>query len=242
MTFLQHTSSLPATVVHHTGTMVRFTSGQLAQLPDGDGPVLIDLPDGTVAQGHFRCHPANPYLAGRDIVQWIKGWLPMGENHAAVIHQVGQASRVRLTLIGPTHVVTPASSSIHRAAKRLGAGLTSSPAHRRRALLEAWERNPLLRAFVLDRWGSQCQVDGCTIQGEVPAHLAHSIVDVHHLTHVSGGGSDSPMNLSVLCTAHHALVHRSKSKLIDADGRSARIQVNGNQLLVRRDVPLLMVP
>lgn len=124
----------------------------------------------------------------------------MGENHAAVIQQVGQASRVRLTLIGPTHVVTPVGCFVHRA-KRLGAGLTSSPAHRRRALLEAWERNPLLRAFVLDRWGSQCQVDGCTIQGEVPAHLAHSIVDVHHLTHVSSGGSDSPMNLSVLCTA-----------------------------------------
>lgn len=241
MPFLQQTLSLPVAVVHHTGTMVRFTSGQLTRLPASDGDVLVDLPDGTVARGHFRRHPANPYLAGREIVQWIKTWLPMGENHPAEIRQVGQGSRVQLILENPTQVVSPTSSSVHRAAKRLAAGLTSSPAPRRRALLEAWERNPMLRAYVLDCWGSQCQVDGCTVQGEVPAHLAHSIVDVHHLTHVSGGGSDSPMNLSVLCTAHHALVHRSKSKLVDADGHSALIQVNGNQLLLHREVALLMV-
>lgn len=242
MSFLQQVPSLQVAVVHHTGTMVRFTSTQLPRLPASDTELLIDLPDGTVAHAHFRRNPANPNLTGPEVVRWIKAWLPKGENHAAVIHQVGNGSRVQLSLVVPTPLVTPTSSTVHRAAKRLGVGLKSSSLPRRRTLLEVWERDPFLRVFVLDRWGSQCQVNGCTVQGEVPAHLAHAIVDVHHLAHVSGGGSDSPMNLSVLCTAHHALVHRSKSKLVGADGLSARIKVNGIELLLQREVALLMAP
>lgn len=240
MPFLADVASLPATIVHHTGSMVRFTSGQLRELPRADCDVRVDLPDGTVVQGHFRCHPANPYIAGREVVRWIKEWVPMGQTHSVEVRQVGQAHRVRVALIMPTPVVNQADLAIQRPARRLAVTLRSSSPARRRTLLETWERDPLLRSFVIDRWGSDCQVQGCVIQDEVPSHLSHTVVDVHHLTHLSGGGSDSPMNLSILCTTHHALVHRSKSKLVAADSQSARIQVNGIQLLLHRDVALLM--
>lgn len=54
MTFLQRTSSLPATVVHHTGTMVRFTSGQLAPRRGWTGS---DRSSGRNHEPKIRRHP-----------------------------------------------------------------------------------------------------------------------------------------------------------------------------------------
>ena len=72
MAFLQGVTSLPCRLVHHTGTIIRFTTGQLGQLPLNDEDCFLELPDGAVVRGYFRRHPDNPYIGGSEIVRWIK--------------------------------------------------------------------------------------------------------------------------------------------------------------------------
>jgi hypothetical protein len=45
---------LDCALVHHTGSMIRFTTSQLDDLPDDDRNVSIVLPDGEVIPGRFR--------------------------------------------------------------------------------------------------------------------------------------------------------------------------------------------
>jgi hypothetical protein len=78
------------------------------------------------------------------------------------------------------------------------------------------------------------------VQAQFDVAVAGLIVDVHHLTHLSAGGTDSPMNLSVLCTAHHSLVHRAPTKLRHSDFETATIEVGNSQLTIVRDVEALL--
>ena len=72
MAFLQGVQSLPCRLVHHTGTMVRFTTGQLGQLPVTDVDCTLELPDGAVVEGHFRRHPQNPYIGGAGVALSVR--------------------------------------------------------------------------------------------------------------------------------------------------------------------------
>lgn len=62
------------------------------------------------------------------------------------------------------------------------------------------------------------------------------MVDVHHLNHVSKGGTDSPMNICVLCVVHHQMIHRAPASTLQSwDLDRAIVIVNGLTLTVGRD-------
>jgi hypothetical protein len=236
VTVLRDVNRLSATLVHQTGSMIRFTTSQLSNLPPTKLPCEVVLPDGQIVGGLLHPHPQNPYLAGREVVRWIKSWLAFGETIPISVLQVGNRDRVRVELLGPAHV---GSSSITRAVR----ALAKETAPRRRVRYETWERNPSLRGFVLSIWDASCQVLGCDMGAAmgVPAHLAGRLVDVHHLNHVGSGGTDSPLNLAVLCVMHHNLIHRAPTTgLVESDFVRAVVRVNGDELEVRRDVRALM--
>lgn len=240
MPFLSGTTSLDAALVHHTGTMIRFVPSQLGNLPSSDTDCVVVLPDGVILNGRFRRNPANPYVAGRDVVRWIKSWISYGEITQARVRQLGTGDRLALEL-PPAATPPTVDPSIRRRVKAARSRLLRTPSGpRRRKALEVWERDPALRHFVLAIWGNRCQVQGCRVQARLPTSLAGRVVDVHHLTHVSSGGSDSPMNLCVLCTAHHALIHRAPSSSVEAMSlKRAQVKVNGDILTIRRDVAAL---
>ena len=79
------------------------------------------------------------------------------------------------------------------------------------------ERHPLdpaLRAAVLQRDGYKCVVTG---RGEgLPAPIALSILNVHHVIPVHAGGTDTMENLVTVCLDVHTLIHiieRNNGKL-----------------------------
>lgn len=241
MTFLQSVSVLPARLVHHTGSMLRFTTGQLPHLPVQDTDCVLVLPDGAQVPGHFRRHPANPYVGGRALVAWIKSWVPYNMPIDVVVSQLGTGNRIHIAIgAGRSRLTsrTHHQQRIETTARRLR---RLDGADRRRRAYAAWERNPNLRAVALAAWGPTCQVVGCSTLSNVPSHLRDHLVDVHHLNHVSRGGSDSPMNISVLCVTHHGLIHRAPaSKLLTWDLDGAAVAVNGLTLFVQRDARLIL--
>lgn len=76
---------LDCTLVHHTGTMIRFVTSQLPSLPTADQDVWVALPNGRAVRGRFHLHPANPYVGGPDVVSYIKGILDFGQNSRMLI-------------------------------------------------------------------------------------------------------------------------------------------------------------
>ncbi len=212
MSFLQNTSSLPAALVHRTGTMIRFTTAQLPSLPARDVNCQVVLPDGNTVDGHFRRNPANPYVGGRSLVRWIKTWIPQDQSVDIVVEQVGRQNQLRLHI--PSNRPSPAPSKQRVATRRKVLRLAQVPSARKRREYNAWERDPALRQAVLLAWPSTCQVRGCTSASTAPQNLLSSILEVHHLISVSTGGSDSPTNVCLLCANHHTLIHRAPTSRV----------------------------
>lgn len=241
MTFLRGISSLPCRLVHLTGTMIRFTTGQLSQLPPSDVDCRVELPDGAQVDGHFRRHPDNPYIGGPGIVRWIKSWVPYNVPTDAVVHQSGTGNRVRVEVASPTGSPAPEPTQTRRVLRRARTLREIGQAERRRRMYAAWERDPNLRGIVLAAWGSTCQVVGCGYLATVPTHIQANMVDVHHLNHVAKGGTDSPLNVCVLCVVHHQLIHRAPTSSLQSwDLNGATVLVNGLTLNISRDARLIL--
>lgn len=240
MTIITGTGLLDAALVHRSGSMLRFTTRQLAYLPLKDCELDVVLPDGQVVVGRFHRHAQNPYVAGRQLISWIKSWLPPDESLPVRVSQVGSLDRVLIEIAGVS--ISSPSSPVVGIARALRT-LAKQDAPRRRVQYERWERNASLRTFILSVWTPHCQVVDCNSEATtgIPRHLAGRLVDVHHLNHVSMGGGDSPLNLAVLCVMHHQLVHRApKSRLLNSSLIRATIGINGTSLEVVRDVGALM--
>jgi hypothetical protein len=238
MTVLKGVSSLDAKLVHHTGSMIRFVTSQLPLIPSSDLACTILLPDGQEAAGRWHPHQQNPYLAGPGLVRWIKSWVPYGKTTPVRVHQVGASNSVRVEFLHTTSVSTVVQpTTVQRELRRLA----KEPRARRRVQYERWERNSSLRSLALSVWAPSCQVQGCTTNANLPSHLSDRLVDIHHLNHVGSGGSDSPLNLSVLCVSHHYLIHRAPiSSLTVSDLSEAEVKVNGLSLHIDRDMVALM--
>lgn len=240
MPFLRAISVLNARLVHHTGTMIRFTTSQLTNLPPADTSCQVILLDGQRVEGSFHRHPANPYIGGAALVRWIKSWVSWNRPVDVTVHQEERGQTIRLqmrTAAGATPQRSQLQRRVSAEASRLAR--TTNPRRRRRAYSQ-WERDPRLRRFALLAWGADCQISGCTFCRAFPAHLRPAIVEVHHLNHLSAGGPDSPMNVCLVCASHHSLIHRAPaSTLLACNGYMARVRVNDVVLEVRRDVRAL---
>jgi len=234
MSFLIDTQELKAALVHHTGSMIRFRPAQLPHLPTHDVNCSVALLDGKIVNGKFHRHPANPYIGGAELVRWIKTWVRWNEPASVVVEQVGKGLAIRLRTKSGGQPKTALSKRIRRKAVTLGKIKTAA---RRRRAYSAWEHNPILRQLVLQVWSPQCQVLGCGAGKGLSSTLAEKIVDVHHIEFVSSGGSDSPINLCLLCANHHALLHRAPSmQILSNDSEQVEISVNGMVLTIKRDV------
>jgi hypothetical protein len=237
MGFLRGTTIIAGRLYHHTGTMLEFTRAQATFLPATNQAVELVMPDGTVLPAAYTSTAAFPYFHGPQLVRWIKRWLTFGEGQAVTVTEPTRGPLVvSLTAIAPITVAGAKKTRVRRSVKRLGRMRT-----RTRQTYERWERDPALRDVVLSVWPPTCQVDGCDLAARGAGSLASRVVDVHHLRSVSNRGSDSALNLCVLCVLHHSLVHRAPvSSVEDTDARSATMRVDGLVLDIRRDGPALM--
>ena len=235
MPFLVGTDTLPAAVINSTGTFIRFRKSQRPNLPAVSQDVRATMPDGVVVSGQYTATAAFPYIRGPEPVHWIKAWLASGETRNVVVTQEARGIRVSFDVAGSA---VPAATRrlARRKAIRFAAGRK-----RTRQTYERWERDPTIKAVVLDVWGRRCQVPRCGLAAGSGGHFADRLVDVHHLRFVSDGGDDSPLNLAVLCVMHHALVHRGPRATVEfANLDRATIAVNGITLHIRRDGRALM--
>lgn len=224
---------LDATLIHHTGTFIRFRKTDVSFLPGSARACEIELPDGRVAQGKFGGNRDLLNITGRDLVRWIKSWLPRTQSAHVRVHPVGTLDKVRLELQGSSGFPSQKSRStvLRRAPKPRGLSGV-----RKREAFERWERDPGLRKAVLIAWGPRCQVTGCTVQASTSTKpVAERLVDVHHLQSVSTSGDDSPANLVVLCLMHHGLIHRAKSVVLKSNGK-VHVVADGVKLVAVRDL------
>ena len=234
MVFLTGTQSIEGALVHHTGSMLRFRTSQLRFLPTDDIDCNITLMDGKTIQGRFHRHRQNPYIGGRELVGWIKQWVIWNNPQSVLVQQVGTGMNIRLRPTDGVSVLTSEGRNVRRRLLRYG-GIKDIV--RRRREYTAWERDPALRKFILDIWGSRCQVEGCNSATDLPRHLASNVLDVHHINSVARGGSDSTSNLCLICASHHVLLHRSPSMRVLSNGpEEIRIAVNGMRLVIRRTI------
>jgi hypothetical protein len=237
MAFLVGVAALPARLVHHTGSMIRFTTSQLPNLPPNDVDCTISVPDGQRFDCRFHRHPANPYIGGGALVRWIRSWVGWNRPVDVVVRQFANPNALELRATSPSQVPAAVRVATLPRLRRLA---REHPTPRRRRLYAAWERDPRLRAMALAAWPHDCQVIGCTAAQTLPVHLRLRVLEVHHLNHVSVGGTDSPLNICLICAMHHALIHRApQSQLAVCDGVRAEVRVNGHSLDIRRDVSAL---
>jgi hypothetical protein len=237
VSFLTGAPELRGTVYHHTGTFLRFPLGARASLPSASQDVELVMPDGVALTGRFNATAAFPYIAGAELVRWIKGWFAYGAGRDVVIANPGRGPIVVRFAEAPSVTLpSPERRLIRRRLMGLGGNRP-----RTRQTYERWERDPALRQAVLSVWGSTCQVLRCRAPARLAGSLAGRVVDVHHLRSVSRGGSDSGLNLVVLCVLHHALLHRAPKQTIrTSDAQRVEIEVNGVILQIRRDAFRLM--
>lgn len=240
MTFLRGTNQVSARLIHHTGSMIRFTTAQLPTLPPTDVQCQVILPDGRVVDGRFKRNPANPYIGGPDLVRWIKTWARANEPVDVEVEQFGRLNQVRIhtVAVGPVRatplVPVTARRAVGRSAVRLG---RIGNAARRRTAYRSWERNPSLRLVALDAWPPRCQVSACASHRGMPDALLPALVEVHHVVSVAARGADSPLNVCLLCANHHAVIHRAPQSVVQScDLARVVIQVDGITLVIDRDV------
>ncbi|WP_322920641.1 hypothetical protein [Nocardioides renjunii] len=229
---------LNATLIHHTGTFIRFRKTDAASLPPAERKCEIELPDGRVVAGKFAGNRDLFNVNGPELIRWIKSWLPDTKSARVVVHPVGTADKIRLELLGASPAALSSKdrrSLLARAPKTKGLA-----GDRKRQEFSRWERDPALRRFVRGVWGSRCQVVGCSTQDAVSKTAASdSLVDVHHLMSVSLRGDDSPANLVVLCMMHHGLIHRSSGVTTTVNVGSVRIAADGVRFEMKRDLETL---
>lgn len=236
-----HGGKLLVRITHNTGRMIGLRPSNLEALPPSDCDVTLELPDRSRVAARFRRNEQNPYIGGPELVAWIRPNIDWGTSSPARLVQLpDEAVRVVLEPSAPV-VLTGAEQALLDAAESVRREVEdeSTPRGRVEEVLRRWERNSRLRATILSLWPIACQVTGCDRIETLPEPLRERVLEVHHLTHVSAGGSDDPGNLVLVCAIHHRLLHVSPSRVNCADSGDVEISVPGLRLELRRDLSVL---
>lgn len=234
MAFLRGIQLIPAALVHHTGSMLRFRPSQTKYLPTRDTDCLVILPDGKTVKGRFHLHPANPYIGGRDFVRWIKTWIEWNKPLRIYVAQVGASMQLELRMGSVTTTPNRGVGSIKRYIHRIGR--IKEPRLRKKEY-KRWERTPNLRRILMQVWPAECQVVGCQSAVGLSEVLKDKILDVHHIDHIARGGSDSPINLCLICASHHALIHRALSSNYRSNSSNqVTMAINGITIVIKRNI------
>ena len=137
-------------------------------------------------------------------------------------------------------VNTTTAEESWRLLARLLDGAESQPPKRRKSVYAQIERNSSLSPLVRRCFGNRCQVENCCFTGNTNRNLDEFIAEVHHLEHLSRGGTHSAYNLCVLCANHHRLFHRDKSaRITNFFGDNVAISSVEGVVTIHRDLSRL---
>ena len=239
--------------MNHTGTIIRFRPSQAPKLPDHDVDLTIELYDGRTVPGRFHLNPANPYVAGPELRQFIRSRVPAQSSEQTLISVIGRHWR----LFEPESVAAEAArygldEQRARAGRLTGRdlgrilaqidALTSRSG--RRESYERLARPPALRRWVIGLMGTQCQVEHCNAAERVAdawddEAAALSVLEVHHIEEVAKVVDHSPRNLCVICANHHRLIHGFGPWVVQHEGDDVILSRRGRRLRIVRDLSVL---
>jgi 5-methylcytosine-specific restriction enzyme B len=113
MTFLEGVDDIQATIVHNTGSIIRFKTSQAQNLPSDWRDCSILLPDGTSLHGRFNPNRANPNISGEEVVAWIKGLLRPRETRSIRLVQDPESEGVLKAILDDEILPLDDSSQEH---------------------------------------------------------------------------------------------------------------------------------
>lgn len=166
---------IPCKIVRDTGTMLRFRTSQLGDLPQASRDVALLLPTGRIVTGRFNRNRRNPNVSGGSLVRYVKGRLSFGEREDVLLERrradlwvlhllkdaVAAAEDVKLSPTG-IHRVREGALKFQDLAALVN--LADHEDHRGRRVQEYKRvlRPAGLRRLVLNAVGaSACMVRGC---------------------------------------------------------------------------------
>lgn len=237
-----------AALVHRTGSGIRFRTSQVrnGEIPNTSRAVTVILPGGTrLDASQLTVNIANPMITGDKLVKWIKERLaPNTTLNITVVETIaGQEYQVVLPNLLRSPAQLNALTEAHtvdeswRLLARLLDGAESQTPPRRRAVYERIERDARLSPLVRQCFGSQCQVVDCSFTQGTDRSLDKFIAEVHHLEHLSRGGTHAAYNLCVLCANHHRLFHRDNSAhIVGSIGEEVTVESREGIVLIKRDL------
>ena len=243
----------PCWLTNHTGTIIRFRPSQLPRLPDEDMDLTVELFDGRVIPGRFHRHPANPYVAGQHVRQFIQSRVHAESREQVLISVIGQHWR----LYEPGPVGAEAARYGVDRQRAVHGRLTGRDLDRilkqidvlsdrsgRREAYERLMRPPGLRQLVMGLMGARCQVEHCDAAQSTADEwddeaAARSVLEVHHIEEVAKVEDHSPRNLCVICANHHRLIHGFGPWAVRHEGDDVILTRRGRQLRIVRDLSVL---
>ena len=235
------TNQTSAAIVYHTGSMIRFTTSQLSWLPLSDRVVEVILPHGELVQGKFTRNPYNPFIGGRKLVRWIKSQIAFGETRAIDVTRLGDVFIVKWPRIQAVQPVPDQTARLEKVIKQLLKIAADTPARRRMKYASYLQRAPVAR-FFKELFGDRCQVENCEFTRDSIPEVSKYVTEVHHLEHLSAGGSNQPLNLSVLCANHHSLYHRDpEAKILSQTSEEVVVHTTSGTQRIVRDLAALEV-
>ena len=211
---------------------------------------MVQLFDGRVIPGRFRRNPANPYVAGQHVRQFIQSRVPTHSREQVLISVIGRHWR----LFEPESI----SKEVARYGVRVANGKLTSrdldsilkqidTLNSRSGRSEAYKRltRPAgLRQLVIGLMGARCQVECCDAAQSTAARwdddaAALSVLEVHHIEEVTKVEDHSPRNLCVICANHHRLIHGFGPWDVHHEGDNVILTRSGRQLRIVRDLSVL---
>ena len=243
----------PCWLTHHTGTIIRFRSSQVPRLPDEDVDLTVELFDGQVVHGRFHLNPANPYVAGRGVRQFIRARVTAESREQALISVTGRHWRLfEAAPVGAEAARYGVSRQRAMHGKLTGRDLDRmlrridalSGRSGRREAYERLMRPAGLRQLAIGLMGAKCQIEGCDVAQATEdewedAAAALSVLEVHHIEAVAKVEDHSPRNLCVICANHHGLIHGFGPWVIRHEDDDVVLTRGGRHLRIVRDLSAL---
>lgn len=241
-------------LVHDTGTMIRFRTSQLGDLPSSSRDIQIVLPSGHLVVGHFNRHPQNPNVSGAELVRFIKRRIGFKEREDVLVEMRSKSLWALYTLEDVAPLASAAGTAIGSikkgklAAPTMAALMALADREGERGRRIAWYRRVLrpsgLRRMMVDLVGGNCMVQGCHVcsrlDSEWGAGSGAVIVEVHHVEEMARVIDHHPKNLCVLCANHHRFIHSSGSWEVRHEGPNVVFGRASNTLVVERPASLFM--
>lgn len=239
--------SIPAALVNRSGSGIRFRTSQIrsGEIPGVSGSVVVVLPSGTRLNCRLTINPKNPWITGDELVHWIKARIPNDSTLVISVVEIIRGREYQLKMpditvsqsVSAQSMAAGTSEENWRRLCRLLDGAESQSPQRRERVYQRIERLSGLSNIVRQCFGNRCQIESCAFTLSVARRLDPFISEVHHLEHLSRGGTHAAYNLCVLCANHHRLFHRDPSAhIVATSGDDVKIQSQEGLVIVKRDL------